>query len=151
MRCRSCGAENERTALTCMECGELLDHRLENDRTMALPPVEVEEEVGPFEAIAQREPSLVVTKGPYVGQRFDLTKSEVTLGRDPGSDIFLDDITVSRKHAQILVEGAELLIEDVGSLNGTYVNNERVERRVLAEGDELQVGKYKLVFVPAKR
>lgn len=151
MKCRNCGEENEPTALTCTKCGELVEHDKEADRTMALPPVDVEDEIGGFEAVAQSEPSLVVTKGPFVGQRFDLINDEITLGRDPGSDIFLDDITVSRKHARILLSGEGPVVEDVGSLNGTYVNSEIVERRLLGVGDELQIGKYKLVFVPAKR
>ncbi|MCL4498730.1 MAG: FHA domain-containing protein [Chloroflexi bacterium] len=65
--------------------------------------------------------------------------------------MFLDDVTVSRKHARIVIAESGLTIEDVGSLNGTYLNNERVDSRTLCQGDELQIGKYKLLFVPAKR
>ncbi|MHB0977613.1 MAG: FHA domain-containing protein [Candidatus Aquicultorales bacterium] len=148
MKCRKCGTENKPIDLKCVECGELLDH---TERTMALPPIDIDDPAGIVEPSAQLEPSLVVTKGPVLGQRFDIIKGEVTLGRDPGNDIFLDDVTVSRKHARIMIEKGSLLIEDVGSLNGTYVNNQRVEKRNLSDGDELQIGKYKLLFVPGQK
>ncbi len=150
MKCRSCGAENERGSAVCSVCGGALNGIEDEDKTMALPPVEVEDEPAQFEAIAELEPALVVTKGPFAGQRFELTRPEITIGRDPGSDIFLDDITVSRRHARIFVSQEGPYVEDFGSLNGTYVNGERVDRRLLSPGDELQIGKYKLVFTPAK-
>ncbi len=70
-----------------------------------------------------------------------------TAGRHPDSDIFLDDVTVSRRHAEIVVVGDGFLVRDVGSLNGTYVNRERIDEAPLANGDELQIGKFKLVFL----
>lgn len=94
---------------------------------------------------------LVVLRGPSTGARFLLDHPEVTVGRDPDSDIFLDDFTVSRKHLVFrrLDDGGYELV-DVGSLNGTYVNMEQVDRAILAAGDEVQVGKFRLVYFAAR-
>jgi len=89
---------------------------------------------------------LVVLRGPNTGARFLLDSDEVSTGRHPDSDIFLDDVTVSRKHATFRRQGAEFLVRDVGSLNGTYVNRERIEEITLKTGDEVQIGKFRLVF-----
>jgi pSer/pThr/pTyr-binding forkhead associated (FHA) protein len=96
---------------------------------------------------------LVVKRGPNVGSRFLLDEPVTCAGRDPGSDIFLDDVTVSRQHAQFRLENGEFRVVDVGSLNGTYVNREPVDSSVLANGDEVQIGKFRLAFVtsPATR
>jgi pSer/pThr/pTyr-binding forkhead associated (FHA) protein len=96
---------------------------------------------------------LVVKRGPNVGSRFLLDEPVTSAGRDPGSDIFLDDVTVSRQHAQFRLENGEFRVVDVGSLNGTYVNREPVDSSVLANGDEVQIGKFRLAFVtsPATR
>lgn len=151
MKCRKCGEELGALDASCSRCGEPRELGQETGRTMALPPVDLTEGGGGFSAVSHHEPSLVISKGSVAGQGFDLTKPEITLGRDPGNDIFLDDVTVSRRHAKIVMEGEAFSIEDVGSLNGTYVNNQRVDKCVLSEGDELQIGKYKLFFMPAKR
>lgn len=90
---------------------------------------------------------LVVKRGPNAGSRFLLDADLTTAGRHPDSDIFLDDITVSRRHAEFVREAAGLTVRDVGSLNGTYLNRERIEQAVLAGGDEVQIGKYRLVFL----
>ena len=90
---------------------------------------------------------LVVRQGPKRGSRIALDAELTTIGRHPDSDIFLDDITVSRRHAEIARIGGAFEVTDAGSLNGTYVNQVLVERAVLADGDELQVGKFKLVFL----
>ena len=90
---------------------------------------------------------LVVRQGPKRGSRIALDAELTTMGRHPDSDIFLDDITVSRRHAEIARIGGAFEVTDAGSLNGTYVNQVLVERAVLADGDELQVGKFKLVFL----
>jgi pSer/pThr/pTyr-binding forkhead associated (FHA) protein len=90
---------------------------------------------------------LVVKRGPNVGSRFLLDEPVTSAGRHPGSDIFLDDATVSRRHAQFRLENGEFRVVDVGSLNGTYVNGEPVDSSVLANGDEVQIGKFRLVFV----
>ncbi|HEY5247486.1 MAG TPA: FHA domain-containing protein, partial [Dermatophilaceae bacterium] len=89
---------------------------------------------------------LVVLRGPNAGARFLLDSDEVSTGRHPNSDIFLDDVTVSRKHATFRREGDVFLVRDVGSLNGTYVNRERIDEAVLQTRDEVQIGKFRLVF-----
>ena len=89
---------------------------------------------------------LLVKRGPDAGARFVLDAEVTRVGRHPESEIFLDDITVSRRHAEFSRRGATFLLRDVGSLNGTYVNRERVEETSLADGDEVQIGKFKLVF-----
>ena len=90
---------------------------------------------------------LVVKRGPNAGSKFLLDADLIRAGRHPDSDIFLDDITVSRRHAEIVREGYGYRVRDVGSLNGTYLNRERIESEApLQNGDELQIGKFKLVF-----
>ena len=89
---------------------------------------------------------LVVLRGPNAGARFLLDSDEVSTGRHPNSDIFLDDVTVSRKHATFRREGDVFLVRDVGSLNGTYVNRERIDEVALQTPDEVQIGKFRLVF-----
>jgi pSer/pThr/pTyr-binding forkhead associated (FHA) protein len=90
---------------------------------------------------------LVVKRGPNAGSRFLLDQPTTSAGRHPDSDIFLDDVTVSRRHAEFRLENAEFQVVDVGSLNGTYVNREPVDSAVLANGDEVQIGKFRLVFL----
>ncbi len=94
---------------------------------------------------------LVVRRGPNAGARFLLDHDVTTSGRHPDSDIFLDDVTVSRRHAEFHREGGTFTVRDVGSLNGTYVNRERVEAATLANGDEVQIGKFRLVFLAGPR
>ena len=89
---------------------------------------------------------LVVLRGPNAGARFLLDADEVSTGRHPDSDIFLDDVTVSRRHATFRREGDVFLVHDVGSLNGTYVNRERIDEAALKTRDEVQIGKFRLVF-----
>jgi pSer/pThr/pTyr-binding forkhead associated (FHA) protein len=93
---------------------------------------------------------LVVLRGPNTGARFLLDSDEVSSGRHPDSDIFLDDVTVSRKHANFRREGDTFVVRDVGSLNGTYVNRERIDQATLRTGDEVQIGKFRLVFYAGK-
>ena len=93
---------------------------------------------------------LVVLRGPNTGARFLLDDDEVNSGRHPDSDIFLDDVTVSRKHASFHREGNTFVVRDVGSLNGTYVNRERIDEVALQTGDEVQIGKFRLVFYAGK-
>lgn len=90
---------------------------------------------------------LVVKRGPNAGSRFLLDQAITSAGRHPDSDIFLDDVTVSRRHAEFRLENNEFNVVDVGSLNGTYVNREPVDSAVLANGDEVQIGKFRLVFL----
>ena len=90
---------------------------------------------------------LVVKRGPNAGSRFLLDQATTSAGRHPDSDIFLDDVTVSRRHAEFRTEGESFTVVDVGSLNGTYVNREPVDSANLANGDEVQIGKFRLVFL----
>jgi hypothetical protein len=112
------------------------------------PETEATDEViGGVDGLSSGTALLVVKRGPNAGSRFLLDADVTTAGRHPDSDIFLDDITVSRRHAEFLREGAGFVVRDVGSLNGTYLNRERIERAALSGGDEVQVGKYRLVFL----
>lgn len=90
---------------------------------------------------------LVVKRGPNAGSRFVLDRPVTSAGRHPGSGIFLDDVTASRRHAEFRRENGEFRVVDTGSLNGTYVNREPVQSAVLANGDEIQIGKFRLVFL----
>ena len=90
---------------------------------------------------------LVVKRGPNAGSRFLLDRAVTSAGRHPDSDIFLDDVTVSRRHAEFRSDRGEFVVVDVGSLNGTYVNREPVDTAVLVDGDEVQIGKFRLVFI----
>lgn len=94
---------------------------------------------------------LIVQRGPNTGARFLLDHEVTNAGRSPKSDIFLDDVTVSRKHCQFIAEDGGHLVRDSGSLNGTYVNRERVEQLRLEAGDEVQIGKYRLTYQPSPR
>jgi pSer/pThr/pTyr-binding forkhead associated (FHA) protein len=89
---------------------------------------------------------LVVRRGPNAGSRFLLDADVTTAGRHPDSDIFLDDVTVSRRHAEFARTGRGFLVRDVGSLNGSYLNRNRIEEAPLSNGDEVQIGKYRLIF-----
>ena len=119
---------------------------------MSLTPVEIEEE--PTEAAgalqSELEPGqalLAVVRGPNAGSKFLIDEDVATVGRHPDSDIFLDDVTVSRRHAELRRgDDRRFVIKDVGSLNGTYVNRRRVDESLLANGDELQIGKFRLTY-----
>ena len=118
---------------------------------MGLTPTEIEDDTGevieiPFEDLQEGQALLVVKRGPNAGSQFLIEKDVTTAGRHPESDIFLDDITVSRRHAEVRRKDTNFFVHDMGSLNGTYVNRERVENTQLANGDELQIGKFKLAF-----
>ena len=94
---------------------------------------------------------LVVKRGPNAGSRFLLDQDVTTAGRHPDSDIFLDDVTVSRRHAEFRREGGGFVVHDVGSLNGTYVNRQRIDVAALAGGDEVQIGKFRLLYLAGAR
>jgi pSer/pThr/pTyr-binding forkhead associated (FHA) protein len=104
-----------------------------------------------IDALPEESALLVVQRGPNAGARFLLDAERTTAGRRPDSDIFLDDVTVSRKHAEFVRREGQFLVRDVGSLNGTYVDRDRIEETVLRDGDEVQIGKYRLVFHPSRR
>lgn len=104
------------------------------------------EDASTIDALRPGTALLLVLRGPNAGARFLLDAAMTTTGRHPDSDIFLDDVTVSRKHAVFQLDGDSFLVRDVGSLNGTYVNRERIDSAVLRSGDEVQIGKFRLVF-----
>jgi pSer/pThr/pTyr-binding forkhead associated (FHA) protein len=103
-----------------------------------------------FGALPEGSALLLVMHGPNAGSRFRLDGDLTTAGRHPDSDIFLDDVTVSRRHAEFYRQGGSLTVRDVGSLNGTYVNRERIEETQLAGGDEVQIGKFRLLFLTSE-
>lgn len=104
-----------------------------------------------IDALPDASALLVVQRGPNAGARFLLDAERTTAGRRPDSDIFLDDVTVSRKHAEFVRRDGQFFVRDVGSLNGTYVDRDRIDEHVLQDGDEVQIGKYRLVFHPSRR
>lgn len=101
------------------------------------------------DALPPQSALLIVQHGPNAGARFLLDTERVTAGRHTKADIFLDDVTVSRKHAEFQQQGGQFVVRDVGSLNGTYVNRTRVDESVLQVGDEVQIGKFRLTFHPS--
>ncbi|MDV3221271.1 FHA domain-containing protein [Intrasporangium sp.] len=107
------------------------------------------EDQATIEALRPGTALLIVLRGPNTGARFLLDDVEVSAGRHPDSDIFLDDVTVSRKHAVFIGSDAGYIVRDAGSLNGTYVNRERIEETRLQTGDEVQIGKFRLVYYAA--
>jgi pSer/pThr/pTyr-binding forkhead associated (FHA) protein len=151
MFCTNCGHKNPEGANFCSSCGHpLTDAGPDSTITFAAPEMEAEldEEVqiSPEELEGGRG-VLIVKRGPNAGSKFFLDSDVTQVGRHPDSDIFLDDITVSRRHAELRRGPHEFKLADVGSLNGTYVNRERVEDARLRSGDEIQIGKFKLVFL----
>ncbi|HEX6230460.1 MAG TPA: FHA domain-containing protein [Actinomycetota bacterium] len=147
MYCTRCGHPNKDEARFCANCGAAL----QDEATLGISPVEIEAEAGeefpfPEDELEAGQALLLVKHGPNAGSTF-LIESDVTrAGRNPDSDVFLDDVTVSRKHAEIRRGPDGFFIHDLGSLNGTYVNRERVDVTKLASHDEVQIGKFKLVF-----
>jgi pSer/pThr/pTyr-binding forkhead associated (FHA) protein len=150
--CNHCGHRNPPESNFCSSCGGALD--VLDDRTITLTAVDPNQEalgadddvVVPVGELERGVGVLIVRAGAQAGSRFALDGDVTALGRHPKSEIILDDITVSRRHAEITRTSDGYVITDAGSLNGTYVNQERVERSPLKHGDELQVGKFRLVF-----
>lgn len=144
--CPECGAENDAEAKFCANCGTRLEH---SDSTVAYSPTFVEEEPPPpaedLDGAALIE--LDQVEGTAGRRMHDVGDEVVTVGRSPECSIYLDDVTVSREHAEILRGGKGFRIRDAGSLNGTYVNRVRVDAVDLRNGDEIQVGKYRFKFV----
>jgi pSer/pThr/pTyr-binding forkhead associated (FHA) protein len=149
--CNNCGHRNPPDANFCSSCGSPLQPG--SDTTVTFVPQDPsgeqgeEEMVVPVGELAEGTGVLVVKRGPDVGAKYVLDHDVTHVGRHPDSDIFLDDITVSRRHAEIFRTGSGYTVKDVGSLNGTYVNRERIDETLLASGDEVQVGKFKLLFL----
>ena len=158
MYCTHCGHANPDEANFCGNCGWPLrtaDATTGGFRVLREGGDVVETEDGSLDLtglVAELEPGtalLVAVRGPNRGARFLLDRDVVTVGRHPDSDIFLDDITVSRRHAEFRRDEQRMWLHDVGSLNGTYVDGERVEDAALATGQEVQIGKFKLVALVA--
>jgi pSer/pThr/pTyr-binding forkhead associated (FHA) protein len=166
--CTNCGHENPDTANFCAQCGAPLhrdarddggDGRPSGDTTKTIAAVvnapQVEERDGDslspedeaaVNALPQGSALLIVRRGSNAGSRFLLNTDVVKAGRTQDSDIFLDDISVSRRHCTFTRSPEGTVVKDVGSLNGTYVNREVVDERMLQHGDEVQIGKFRLVY-----
>ncbi len=154
LHCTECGFLNAEGANYCQRCGALLERPVGTggaggepitatyriDETGELVPVELDE-------VTARGPALVIRAGGgREGESFAVEGERMSIGRRPESEVFLDDVTVSRDHALLIRRGEDWYLDDCGSLNGTYVNRMRIESQKLDEGDELQIGKYKLTF-----
>jgi hypothetical protein len=150
LHCTECGFVNAEGANYCQRCGALLPrsegtgepvtatYRI--DEAGELVPVELAEGAAPGPALVIR------AGGGRVGESFPVAGERMSIGRRPDSDVFLDDVTVSRDHALLIERSGQWHLDDCGSLNGTYVNRSRIESQRLEEGDEVQIGKYKLTF-----
>jgi hypothetical protein len=161
--CTACGEANPEGSRFCAQCGTPLLRRqgervADTTSTISLGGGELDEsgdEAGADSAAVAALPPgtalLAVRRGPSAGSQFLLDSDLTLVGRHPDSDIFLDDVTVSRRHAEFYRDGGRFIVRDVGSLNGTYVNRERIEEAQLNEGDEVQVGKFRLVFLLGPR
>lgn len=146
MICPNCGSEIEDGLKECPECKTAFK---ENESTQTFLPL-IESDADDFVEILPKvegETVLIVKKGPNPGEHFILKKKETLLGRDPNINIFLDDITVSRKHAKIIKERKKYFLIDTNSLNGSYLNGKRIENEELKNGDEIQIGKFVLIFM----
>jgi hypothetical protein len=148
--CPECGFQNPEAANYCSKCGALLITEDDaSDRTMSLSPDDVEDDTTISELEGFEGPALVVRSGGgRAGEHFLPTGERTTIGRSPDCDVFLDDVTVSRRHAVLHQSNGRFTIEDQGSLNGTFLNRRRIEGvEELEDGDELQIGKYRLIFL----
>ena len=148
--CPECGFANDDGASYCQRCGAFLAHS-EQSPGISTATYKVGEtgelEVVELEDVVRRGAALVIRAGGgRAGESFPLQGDRITVGRRPESDVFLDDVTVSRDHAVIVRRGADYHLDDCGSLNGTYVNRHRIDSHHLTDGDEVQVGKYKLAY-----
>ena len=147
--CPECGFQNPEAANYCAKCGALLVRDSGAETTMTYTPDEGEEDVSEaLEDLGVKGPALVVRSGGgRAGETFHPEGERTTIGRSPDCEIFLDDVTVSRKHAVLTRGDGKFVIEDLGSLNGTFLNRHRIESAELSDGDELQIGKYRLMFL----
>jgi hypothetical protein len=153
MHCPECGFVNAEGSNYCQKCGAFLadaGHQHEGDDTTVAWQIG---ETGDLKAVDPEEvggegATLVIRSGGgRSGETFALTGDQSRIGRSPEAEVFLDDVTVSRNHALLVRRRDGVYIDDLGSLNGTYVNRKRIESHKLQDGDELQVGKYKLTFL----
>jgi hypothetical protein len=156
LHCTECGFVNGEGANYCQRCGSLLTHDESaagggagGDPVTATYRIDESGELVPVELgqVTAHGPALVIRAGGgRVGESFAVDGERMSIGRRPDSEVFLDDITVSRDHALLIRRGEHWYLDDCGSLNGTYVNRSRIDSHRLEEGDEVQVGKYKLTF-----
>jgi pSer/pThr/pTyr-binding forkhead associated (FHA) protein len=151
MFCTNCGHRNPEGSNFCAVCGQPLSDA-HGETTITFQAAELESDLEEEVHISPEELEggrgvMIVKRGPNAGSKFFLDTDVTSVGRHPESDIFLDDITVSRRHVEIKRSNGGFALQDVGSLNGTYVNRERVEEAPLRSGDEIQIGKFKLVFL----
>ena len=147
--CPECGFQNPEAANYCSRCGALLTKEAGAETTLSFDVEGAAEEVESLlESLGIKGPALVVRSGGgMAGQSFQPADGRTLIGRSPECDVFLDDVTVSRRHAELVGEGETFTIRDLGSLNGTYVNRKRIESVVLENDDEVQIGKYRLTFL----
>jgi FHA domain/zinc-ribbon domain len=146
--CPECGYNNPESARFCARCGAALVAPDEGETTEAFAPPEAEDRLETLDDLGLHGAALVVRSGGgRAGETFPLDDSPTTIGRSPECAIFLDDVTVSRKHVVFTRDGDHWSLEDQGSLNGTFLNRQRIESAELSDGDELQIGKYRLTFL----
>ena len=146
--CPECGFQSPEAASYCSRCGSLLIRESAGETTLSLTPDEVDDELQAVPGDGLRGPTLVVRAGGgRAGESFRPTGERTVIGRSPECEIFLDDVTVSRRHAELAKDGATFTIRDLGSLNGTFVNKRRIESATLEDDDEVQIGKYRLTFL----
>ena len=148
--CPECGFQNPETANYCAKCGTLLPREENGEATVAFTPEQAEEQrQAELAELGIKGPALVVRSGGgRAGETFHPEGGRTTIGRSPECGIFLDDVTVSRRHAVLVEEEGAFVIEDQESLNGTFVNRRRIEEATrLDDGDEVQIGKYRLTFL----
>jgi hypothetical protein len=153
MQCPECGFDNAVGANYCQKCGAYIAATGELRKGETTEAYTVDEATGELkpvdlENVAAQGATLVIRSGGgRGGETFQLDRDRMTIGRNPDAEVFLDDVTVSRNHAMIISRPDGHYIDDLGSLNGTYVNKRRIESHRLVDGDELQVGKYKLTYL----
>jgi hypothetical protein len=140
--CPACGRDVTAGEALCPQCGAHVA-----GITESFPPIEADLEESGEHVETAEGPLLVVRKGPELGERFYIDRPRLTLGRDPGSDVFLNDVTVSRNHAVVESGGGEIRIADAGSLNGTYVNGLLVDAARLESGDLVQIGRFQMLYI----
>jgi FHA domain-containing protein/zinc ribbon protein len=146
--CPECGFQNPEAANFCARCGSML-HKSESEQTMSYTPEDLAEDAGAaLHDVGGTGPALVVRSGGgRAGETFFPSGERTQIGRSPECEVFLDDVTVSRKHAELVRDGDTYTISDLGSLNGTFVNRKRIESAQLEDDDEVQIGKYRLTFL----
>jgi pSer/pThr/pTyr-binding forkhead associated (FHA) protein len=146
--CTECGFQNPETANYCSRCGALLEKgEGSSEATLAFSAAEVGELASVAVADLQGPALVVRSGGGRAGESFQVRHDRTRIGRTPECEIFLDDVTVSRDHAVLVERDGGFFVEDQGSLNGTFVNRHRIDKVQLENGDELQIGKYRLTFV----